>query len=164
MIRRLLLIGAGFALFFATAYWASVSALSPVRQETLAQPRVFAYRGWQSIGVQLNEGDFVTIRARGEWLYTPGEYHGPEGHARFPAPSLYPLSNPGGYERTHAVPGGVLIGRIGEDGPPFLVGRGTTVRAEKQGALYLRVNDDELTDNEGWVEVQVNVEAPEEER
>ncbi len=63
MIRRLLLIGAGFALFFATAYWASVSALSPVRQETLAQPRVFAYRGWQSIGVQLNEGDFVTIRA-----------------------------------------------------------------------------------------------------
>ncbi len=98
----------------------------------------------------------MTIRARGEWLYTPGEYHGPEGHARFPAPSLYPLSNPGGYERTHAVPGGVLIGRIGEDGPPFLVGRGTTVRAEKQGALYLRVNDDELTDNEGWVEVQVN--------
>ena len=112
MIRRLLLIGAGFALFFATAYWASVSALSPVRQETLAQPRVFAYRGWQSIGVQLNEGDFVTIRARGEWLYTPGEYHGPEGHARFPAPSFYPLSNPGGYERTHAVPGGVLIGRM----------------------------------------------------
>ena len=63
MIRRLLLIGAGFALFFATAYWASVSALSPVRQDTLAQPRVFAYRGWQSIGVQLNEGDIVTIRA-----------------------------------------------------------------------------------------------------
>ncbi len=46
----------------------------------------------------------------------------------------------------HSVPGGVLIGRIGEDGPPFR-GRGTTVRAEKQGALYLRVND-ELTDNE----------------
>jgi hypothetical protein len=162
MIRRLLLIGAGFALFFATAYFASVSALAPVRQEALAQPRIFAYRGWQSMGVQLNEGDIVTIRARGEWLYTPGEYHGPEGHARFPAPSFYPLSNPtGGYERMRAVPGGVLIGRIGENGSPFLVGRGTTRRASERGTLYLRINDDKLTDNEGWVAAEVRVETPE---
>jgi len=42
-----------------------------------------------------------------------------------------------------------------------LAGRGTTLRVEERGTLYLRINDDKLTDNEGWVEVQVSVETPE---
>lgn len=161
VIRRLLLIGVGVVLLFSGLYVAAVSALSPVRQETLTQPRIFAYRGWQSMGVQLEKDDSVTIRARGTWLYTPGEYHGPEGHARYPAPSFYPLPH---VERMGpGVPGGVLIGRIGENGAPFLVGRGTRVQAAERGKLYLRINDDILSDNEGWVEVQVRVETPEEE-
>lgn len=160
MIRRLFLIGIGVLLLIGGGYMAAVSALSPLRQETLAQPRIFAYRGWQSTGIQLAAGDRVTIRASGRWLYTPGEYHGPEGHARYLAPRFYPLPNGEGF-MGRGVPGGVLIGRIGERGDPFLVGKSAKIQAQERGTLYLRINDDILSDNEGWVEVQVLVETPE---
>lgn len=121
------------------------------RQEELSQPRVFAYRGWQSVGVRVEKGDRIEIVAEGEWLYTPDEVHGPEGHARYPAPSFYPMPN---------VPGGVLIGRVGEKGQPFLVGRRTWREVQQPGTLYLRINDDMLGDNWGWVAVDVEVAQP----
>lgn len=124
------------------------SGLGPLRQAELSQPRIYAYRDWQSVGVQVNEGDLIRLRAQGTWLYTPGEYHGPEGHRRYPAPSVYPIGG---------VAGGVLLGRIGEDGRPFIVGRGGTFYAERAGTLYLRINDDILSDNEGYVTVEVTV-------
>ncbi len=148
MIRRLFLVWVGGVLLLGGVYLTAVSALSPIRQEAMAQHRVFAYRGWQSLGVRLQPEERVTIRARGEWLYTPGEYHGPEGHARYPAPAFYPLPH---------VAGGALIGRIGESGEPFLVGKHTAIYAPEGGTLYLRIDDDILSDNEGWVDVQVDV-------
>lgn len=120
----------------------------PVQQGDLASPRVYAYRDWQSLGIQLNPGDVVRLRAQGTWLYTPGEYHGPEGHHKYPAPNTYPING---------VPGGVLIGRFGDAGAPFIVGRGQTLVADAAGLLYLRINDDILTDNEGYVTIEVNV-------
>lgn len=130
---------------------------TPVAQETLHQQKIYAYRDWQSIGVQVHEDEMVEIRAEGEWLYTPGEYHGPEGHPRYPAPSFYPVSD---------VPGGVLIGKIGEAGAPFVVGNRTVISAYdwRSGSahqagdfLYLRINDDILSDNKGAVVVAVTV-------
>jgi hypothetical protein len=128
-------------------------ALRPLRQGDLGRPRVYAYRDWQTVGVQVDPGDRVHIRARGTWLYTPGEYHGPEGHARYPAPNTYPIN---------AVAGGVLLGRFGEAGDPFLVGRGGTFVAHHEGFLYLRINDDILSDNKGYVTVEVSVTPAEE--
>ena len=120
----------------------------PMNHEALTNPRIFAYRDWQSVGVQVQAGDVLQIRAKGDWMYTPGEYHGPEGHARYSAPSFYPLPN---------VPGGALIGRVGERGKPFYVGQRTTWVAEQAGLLYLRIDDDILSDNDGWVAVEVNL-------
>ena len=134
-----------------------VARATPVRQEALHQERIYAYRDWQSIGVQLHANETVEIRAQGEWLYTPGEYHGPAGHPRYPAPSFYPIAD---------VPGGVLIGKVGETGTPFVVGDYTTVAdylwqergaTEPGGLLYLRINDDILSDNKGAVAIQVTV-------
>jgi hypothetical protein len=136
----------------AAVYWAATTSLQPVAQEALTRPRIFAYRDWQSVGVRLNPDDRVSIRAQGEWLYTPGEYHGPEGHARYSAPAFYPLPR---------APGGALIGRIGVDGEPFLVGRRASRRATETGTLYLRIDDDILTDNDGWVQVSVEVQPAE---
>lgn len=149
-MRRILFLLVGLALAVtALAVLFDSNVAAPVmRQEDLGRTRVFAYRGWQSVGVRLNAGDRVEISAGGEWLYTPDEVHGPEGHARYPAPSYYPLSN---------APGGVLVGRIGENGAPFLVGRGTWREVQQAGMLYLRINDDLLGDNWGWVEVDVEV-------
>jgi len=125
--------------------------LGPLRHDDLVQPRIYAYRDWQSVGVQVNQGDLIRLRAQGTWLYTPGEYHGPEGHRVYRAPSFYPMSG---------TAGGVLIGRIGEDGRVFVVGRGGTYYAERAGLLYLRINDDVLSDNEGYVTVEVSVTPP----
>ncbi len=133
--------------------WIVRRGLGPIAQGALAEPRIFAYRDWQSVGKQVDTGDEIHVRARGRWLYTPGQYHGPEGHATYPAPNTYPV--PGGN-----IPGGVLLARIGEDGPPLLVGRGRTIVADRAGLLYFRINDDILSDNEGYVTVALEVEKP----
>jgi hypothetical protein len=133
--------------------WLALRELAPKMQGDLSQPRIYAYRDWQSLGMQVNPGDLINIRAQGEWLYTPGEYHGPEGHRSYYAPDTYPINS---------VSGGVLLGRIGEDGYPFVVGRGGTYFADREGFLFLRINDDILSDNEGYVTVEVIVTSPEE--
>jgi hypothetical protein len=124
--------------------------LSPVAQGDLSQPRIYAYRDWQSVGVRVEPGDRLYLRARGRWLYTPGEYHGPEGHREYRAPNTYPM--PG-------VAGGVLLGRVGETGQLFIVARGGSFSVNDSGVLYLRINDDILSDNEGYVTVEVEVDA-----
>lgn len=133
--------------------WLSQRGLGPKGQDDLSQPRIYAYRDWQSVGIQVDPGDVIHVRARGEWLYTPDETHGPEGHHSYPAPDTYPIS--GGH-----VAGGVLLGRIGEEGAPFIVGRGRTWTADSEGLLFFRINDDILTDNEGYVTVEVTLEKP----
>lgn len=135
--------------------WLARTGIGPLSQDSLSSPRVYAYRDWQSVGVQVDPGDRVHIRAQGSWLYTPGEYHGPEGHASYPAPDTYPISG-------HGVAGGVLLARIGEVGQPMLVGRGRTIVAERGGTLYCRINDDILSDNKGHVAVEITVESPSE--
>jgi hypothetical protein len=125
-----------------------------IQRADLAEKRVYAYRDWQSVGVILHGGDRFTIKAEGEWLYTPiGDYNGPEGHKTYWAPDFYPL--PGGPRA------GCLIGRIGESGQPFYVGRRYVSMAVSDGTLYLRINDDILSDNRGALAVVVTVEEPE---
>ncbi len=128
--------------------WLIRRGVGPIGQNALSQPRIYAYRDWQSVGVYVNQGDLMRMRAQGTWLYTPGEYHGPEGHHKYRAPDTYPING---------IAGGVLLGRIGEDGPIFIVGRGGTFYAERSGLLYLRINDDILSDNEGYVTVELEV-------
>lgn len=128
------------------------NGIGPVHQDSLSQPRIYAYRDWQSVGVQVHQGDRIHIRAQGTWLYTPGEYHGPQGHAEYRAPNTYPI--PG-------IAGGILLGRIGEAGRVFRVGRGGTFYADNDGTLDLRINDDILSDNKGYVTVEIAVTQPE---
>lgn len=155
MKKAWLLLPLALVAFIALVVLALRSEVGPLHQQQTTQPRIYAYRGWQSVGVQVHPGDWVYLRARGTWLYTPDEYHGPEGHRRYSAPSFYPI--PG-------IPGGALIGRIGDTAEPFVVGRGGGYRAEESGLLYLRINDDILSDNEGYVNVEISVTQAEVER
>jgi len=134
--------------------WCSVpreATRGAIDHESLNRIGIYAYRDWQSTGVYVRQDDLLTVEAEGEWTYTPGEVHGPEGHRIYRAPAFYPLPN---------VPGGVLIGRIGEEGSVFPVGRRMSRRAESDGLLYLRIDDDILSDNEGSVTVEVEVGSP----
>jgi hypothetical protein len=124
----------------------------PVAQDALTVNRVYAYRDWQSTGLQLDRGDRFTIRAQGEWLYSPfAGPNGPEGHVRYRAPDFYPLPGVGG---------GALIGRVGEDGRPFYVGRFAAGQADRNGLLYLRIDDDLLGDNAGSLMLDTQVIGP----
>jgi hypothetical protein len=86
------------------------------------------------------------------WTYSPfAGPNGPEGHRRYRAPNFYPLPNVGG---------GALIGRIGEEGKLFYVGKGASGQAERNGTLYLRIDDDLLGDNAGHLTFKVTVVSP----
>ncbi len=130
------------------------NGVGPIHQDSLSQSRIYAYRDWQSVGVQVHQGDRIDIRAQGRWLYTPGEYHGPQGHAKYGAPKTYPIQG---------IAGGILLGRTGEAGRVFRVGRGGTFYADSDGMLALRINDDILSDNKGYVTVEIVVTPPEDE-
>jgi len=150
--RIILLLTLTCGAFVVAGVLVASAAWTPQPQEALLVNRVYAYRGWQSTGVQLSKGDWYTIRAKGTWTYSPiAGPNGPEGHRRCRAPSFYPLPNVGG---------GALIGRVGEDGKPFYVGKGASGPAERNGTLYLRIDDDLLGDNAGYLTFDVKVTAP----
>jgi hypothetical protein len=139
----------------AVIYLLAADVWVPVQQRDMEELRIYAYREWQSSGIRLEDEEVATLRAEGEWLYTPDEFHGPEGHPRYPAPDFYPVMG---------VPGGVLLARVGETGTPTVVGsRGSVwVPPGAAGMLYFRINDDVLSDNDGYVTVDITVEEPEE--
>ena len=129
-------------------YLVFANVMMPTLQENMATTQIFAYRGWQSTGVRLQANETAVIRAKGQWLYTPGEWHDARGHKRYPAPSFYPMTG---------VAGGILIGRVGEDGYIQPIGTNGSIWSDKAGMLYLRINDDILSDNEGSLQVTVEV-------
>jgi hypothetical protein len=119
----------------------------PEHQSEALTQRVFAYRQWQSTGIKLEAGDRFTLRARGEWMYSPiVGLNGPTGGR--PAVASYPMPQ---------VLGGTLIGRLGETGTAFYVGAGVTNYVERPGFLFLRINDDLLGDNEGDLTVEIAI-------
>jgi hypothetical protein len=151
---RLLLLWVIGALAIAILYLLVARVMTPTLHEEMAQIQIYAYRGWQSTGVRLKQNETAVIRAKGNWLYTPGEWHDADGHRRYPAPSFYPLTG---------VRGGVLLGRVGE-GITQRVGVRAHIYAAQPGMLYLRINDDILSDNQGSLQVTLEViPAPEEE-
>lgn len=150
--RTLLLLALVFCALMTLGGLVASAAWGPQPQEALLVNRVYAYRGWQSTGVQLHTGDWYILRAKGTWLYSPfAGPNGPEGHRRYRAPGFYPLPGVGG---------GALIGRVGEDGAPFYVGSSMSDRAERNGLLYVRIDDDLLGDNSGSLTIEVTVIAP----
>jgi hypothetical protein len=135
----------------ALAAWCNVphrEKQGQVEHSALNDIRIYAYRDWQSTGLRVHQGDMLVLDAEGSWLYTPDEYNGPQGHKTYRAPSFYPLPS---------VPGGALIGRIGEEGKPRYVGDHARWHVQSEGMLYLRIDDDILSDNKGYVTVHIKV-------
>jgi hypothetical protein len=150
--RSVLLCGLAFVALMVFGGFVASAAWGPQSQDALIVNRIYAYRGWQSTGIQLGKGDWYTVRAWGAWLYSPyAGPNGPAGHRRFSAPKFYPLPGVGG---------GALIGRIGESAQVFYVGSVASGAADRNGLLYLRIDDDRLGDNEGYVTIDVKVTHP----
>jgi len=153
VLRTVVLAGSLLALCAASWCAASAAALwQPHSQADLAGKSVYAYRQWQSTGLYLNDGDWVDLRAQGQWSYSPAVGpHGPAGGGRM-APAYYPVPS---------APGGALLARVGETGPAFFAGGSHEIfRADRPGLLYLGINDDLLGDNVGVLSIKIKVTSP----
>lgn len=124
----------------------------PSRAGVREEPRVAmvaATSDWTDTGVDLRGGDLVDVTATGRIFYAPGNGEiataaGAAGRATAAAPMP---------DREI----GALVGRIG-GGPAFFVGAEISAyRVEGAGRLYLRVNDDILTDNRGQFRATITV-------
>jgi hypothetical protein len=103
---------------------------------------------WTSTGITVRRGQRLNFTTSGEVQLSPdaNDVATADG-AKTPryAPNS-PLRN---------VLAGALIGRIGPNGRPFAIGTQTTIVAPAAGILYLGVNDDGFTDNQGSFQVVV---------
>jgi hypothetical protein len=95
---------------------------------------------WIETDVTVQQGANVDFRVTGEVEYAP--------NARVTAAGA-PRRGPGGAEvPIPNGPAGALIGRI-DNGQPFIIGRNTSVRMPASGTLFLGINDDNVSDNNG---------------
>jgi hypothetical protein len=98
---------------------------------------VYAERGWQDTGVSLREGEELTLTATlGRWFEDPpGVWHDASG-----GPDPWICGDPDCHEPLPNDPKYALIGKIGEQGRPFLVGEFSRFFADRPGRLFLRAN------------------------
>jgi hypothetical protein len=82
--------------------------------------------------IEVQEGDALCFTATKEWSLGQGSIS-PDGN---PGICECPVSDAGGNAML-----GALIGRIGTDGAPFIIGSTNAVKATRSGTLYLGCND-----------------------
>ncbi|MER6216434.1 hypothetical protein ABT213_20565 [Streptomyces sp. NPDC001674] len=113
---------------------------------------VSARQDWQASGVHVDPGDDVEISAVGEWYPFGNGYRvGPDGCTDRNVCSQELNQSANICCMAHAG----LIGKIG-DGAPFKVGARLALRnVLTRGELYLRINDKNLSDNDGGINVTI---------
>jgi len=150
---RLVWIGSSAAVLVVIALLATtLFRKTPPKQTTSELPvvakarfTVDGSRPWQDTGIALERGSDVTISARGRW-----EKKG------------WPESTPAGIEdlpRTRNVlpeaPPMCLLGRIGDQDPPFIIGNSRSLRAKEAGRLFVQANTLDVTAVRGEIVLDV---------
>lgn len=117
--------------------------------------QVQANQAWQGTGMQVNGQSWqLAVYTGGQWMSNPGI-------GMVDAAGSTKLMGQAGYTLP-GQPDGALIGRIGNNGVPFLVGKQVQLPRGQQGELQLCINDDldgrygaGLSDNIGSLTVEV---------
>ncbi|HQR39313.1 MAG TPA: hypothetical protein PLF26_13050 [Blastocatellia bacterium] len=106
---------------------------------------------WSSTGIVLKKGQKVRISASGSAkLGTTGTAVTPAG---------IDVADP--HKLIAGKPTGALIGVIGDDNSDYIfIGSGTELTAQRDGILFLGINEGEVMDNSGFFTVTIVVEAP----
>lgn len=109
---------------------------------------VEAKDGWNNTHIEVEAGDLLTITyVSGKWSPWPGDKFDAIGSGGDPRCRCNVMEGV-----SHAA----LIGRIG-DHEPFLVGERYHHSIGESGILYLGINDVDLYDNSGYLQVKVEV-------
>jgi len=110
---------------------------------------VVANRPWTDTGIQVRQGDRLTLNSSGQIRLAQGD--APEalasvdGAGSFQGTGRYPVAT---------APAGALIGRIG-NGAAFGIGSQAALTMPANGRLFLGVNDDAFRDNSGAFTVTI---------
>jgi hypothetical protein len=114
---------------------------------------------WTDTGVDVSAGDVVQVEATGTVSAAVGDPRTTVGPDGSPNPEFAGANRD---ENGVKVGGGhaALIGMIGEDGPPFLIGASNTLEIEADGRLFLGVNDGGLDNNDGQFDVSLTIQRP----
>ncbi len=128
------------------------------RMETTSN--VLANAGeWRNSGVIVERGQRYRIRAEGRWQAAPTcSPTGPEGDGMYGL--LCPPWDIGRVLTGH--PHQKLIGKIGQAGAPFPIGTYRELTADREGTLFLNMNEAfaGVSDNGGSLTVRVSLDAP----
>ncbi|MCJ7568123.1 MAG: hypothetical protein MUO58_11350 [Anaerolineales bacterium] len=109
---------------------------------------VEAAEGWTDTEIIVGAGDLLSIEyISGIWSPWPGGAYDAIGSGGDPKCRCNVMD---------AVSHAALIGRIG-DNQPFLVGENFRHKVGETGQLFLGINDVDLYDNSGFLEVEVTV-------
>lgn len=131
-------------------------ASTPVRNPSVAKPievsvKVLAdnsSNGWTNSGWVVKKGQRIRITGSGEISLGKGN--------KSTAGGLYELEDE--TKLLKAVPTGALIAVIGDDNNDFIyIGSSREFVAERDGALFLGVNEGNLNDNSGSFQVKIEI-------
>lgn len=130
---------------------------------------VFASKGWQETGIRVDEGNRISISyVSGSWTWTleypkfdstgdPQEINTCNKICDQVAPGETPASI---YCPIEELRIGTLVGKIGSTGEVFYVGKSITYQVPvgtRQEMLYLRMNDYGTHDNDGAIQINIQV-------
>ncbi|MGQ9496008.1 MAG: hypothetical protein ACUVRY_07125 [Thermoanaerobaculaceae bacterium] len=103
---------------------------------------------WTETSVKVRPGQSITVTAEGQ-LHAGDFTLGPEGTTAHPEWAAYSL--------VPDWPHLALIGKLGEDGEPFLIGTAYSGTVVRGGVLYLGINDLDAENNAGTFQVTVEI-------
>lgn len=145
----------------------SLSACAPIHQYQplnltaleLGQSRsvtVLGVGGWRDTGIQMKRDEVYRVATRGTWAASP--FCGNVDASGLATEHLMCMKAI--FANAFPIPEAkimALVGKIGPDGKPFLIGGTNGFIADRNGTLFLRNNDpdDFLWDNTGQIEVAV---------
>lgn len=146
-----------------------------VEAEPAATVSVQAGVAWTDTGVEVRRGQPLRLDAAGRaralgfrlrawfggevidrWVGPEGTYRWPRSYGKPRGARPFPLPT----MADGPAPAFGLIGRIGDDGEPFVVGASYHDDAPATGRLWLGLNDDRLEDNRGAFTVSIQLDVP----
>jgi hypothetical protein len=138
----------------ARVYFGDPQAVGTTAVDTPGAPgtvTVPANRQWTPTGITVRRGETVRFEASGQVQLSDDaqDLAQPAGSLKQRTAARAPLPQ---------ALAGALIGRIGT-GQPFAIGDQTSVQMPDSGQLFLGINDDVLTDNQGQFTVRIDRQA-----
>jgi WD40 repeat protein len=111
---------------------------------------VSAEAQWFDTGLYVSKGSEYTLSATGRWGHCPVDTNGPEGRREAAdEPSVLP-----------GAPAHCLVGRLGTQGRPFLIGASLDLTPAESGRLHLCINDWYGSAHDNWGSLRVTVTGP----